>query len=163
MENAVRDLASQVRPWLKWWNGKMETFTSEWKSDLPLVWRTRSSMLVDRRPYNDQNKDRRVERRKDRQQLSVRDRATCFPFLFTVYFEFENWILYESPEVNRLSSVTCQDYTVLQLWSPGIFCVGSSVDKLSGELLPMLYVLFLLVWTSLPIELFWRDCMFLFV
>ena len=58
---------------------------AESKSELPLVWRTRSSMLVDRRPYNDQNKDQtdqkvgqrkrgkkkkddRVERTKDHQQ-----------------------------------------------------------------------------------------------
>ena len=80
MENAVRDLASQVGLWLKWIDGS--DFTS--KSELPLVWRTRSSMLVDRRPYNDQNKDQtdqkvgerkrgkkkkdRVERTKDHQQ-----------------------------------------------------------------------------------------------
>ena len=155
----------------------METFTSESKSELPLVWRTRSSMLVDRRPYNDQNKDQtdqkvgqrktgkkkkddRVERTKDHQQRTKTElNCQCvielrvFLSQFTVNFEFENWVVYGSPEVNRLSSVTCQDYrpTAVKSWHFLRWFVRW------WRWCPLLDL------TSQPVELFWRDCMFLFV
>ena len=104
----------------------------------------------------------RVERTKDHQQRTKTE-LNCQCVIELRVFLCLLCILSLKIELCIVYPVSPVKTTVLQLWSPGIFCVDSSVDKLSCELLPMLYVLFLLDWTSQPVELFWRDCMFLFV